>query len=131
MNRYHLQQRIHAALFLAVGTLGLQLALISPSYGDGKETEGVTKPNPARDERLPPVIPGEVVKGDDGSEIKVWSSAGPVPSGQVPAAPGVPSSALGGVGQGGVQGVLPGGIGGVIIDGRGVLPNTSSGETAP
>lgn len=103
--------------------LGVQGMLATPLYADGKSADGSTKPNPARDERLPPVIPGEVVKGDDGSEIKVWSSAGPVPSGHVPAPPVAP----GVVGQGAAGGV-GGGIGGVIVDGRGLLPNTSTGE---
>jgi hypothetical protein len=111
-------------LFCVVGIVSVHVALIAPSSADGKAGDGVSKPNPARDERLPPVLPGEVVKGDDGSEIKVWSSAGPVPSGHVPAPPGVsPGGASAGLG-----GAVTGGVGGVIVDGRGLLPNTSTGD---
>ena len=39
------------------------------------------------DQRLPPVIPGESIQ-HNGRGMRVWSSSGPVPVGQVPQAPG-------------------------------------------
>jgi len=63
------------------------------------------------DKRLPPVIPGENIQ-HNGRTMKVWSSAGPVPVGQVPAPPAAPQAP----GQAQVGGALPNL--GVIVDQR-------------
>lgn len=113
----------HVLPFLAMGLLFIAALTggANPALSDGRD--GVVRKDPARDERLPPVIPGEVVKGADGSEIKVWSSSGPVPSGQVPAAPSLP----GGSTTGGALGQA--GVGGVIVDSRRLLPDTLLPDT--
>lgn len=54
---------------------------------DGEQRYGVRPtPQPTLDPRLPPVIPGEVVERG-GERMKVWSSSGPVSSGEAPQAP--------------------------------------------
>ncbi|MCO6431686.1 MAG: hypothetical protein J5J00_12575 [Deltaproteobacteria bacterium] len=72
------------------------------------EREGSQESAASFDGRLPPVLPGEVVADGD-RKMKVWSTSGPVPVNDPPAAPGAPH-----------PGIAPGtaGIGevGVIID---------------
>ena len=64
------------------------------------------------DKRLPPVIPGESIK-HNGRSMRVWSSSGPVPVGQVPQAPQAPVAG----GNSGGAGQLPANVG-VIVDNR-------------
>lgn len=54
---------------------------------DGDQRYGIRPtPQPTLDPRLPPVIPGEVVERG-GERMKVWSSSGPVTTGDAPQAP--------------------------------------------
>jgi hypothetical protein len=87
------------------------MGFCATAQADGKRRDQESNSNLTsrlEDGRLPPVLPGERVVTESGDEIKVWSSAGPVPVASPPAAPVI-------------QGQQQPGIG-VIVDGRGLVP---------
>jgi hypothetical protein len=102
------------ALLILVAT---QAAFASDEYIEEqvkpelKAAEDVAKTGSAAsfDKRLPPVIPGESIQ-HNGRRMRVWSSSGPVPVGNVPQAPEAPQLP-GNVNQ---NPILPGV--GVIVD---------------
>jgi hypothetical protein len=97
---------------------------------DGGATKGEQQAQRgvAGDARLPPVLPGEVIRGDNGAEIKVWSSAGPVSGVQWNA-----QSAGGGIAV--PQAPVVGGagsqqaIGGIIVDARPNFAERNTGDS--
>lgn len=80
----------------------LSAPLNSVADGDFDESEGAAQPqadsgvNPASnasfDDRLPPVLPGEVLN-DGHSKTKVWSTSGPVPVAPLVSPPQAPGNA--------------------------------------
>ena len=49
------------------------------SRGSENQADDSQRSKVLNDPRLPPLIPGEEVTGEDGQKMKVWSSSGPVP----------------------------------------------------
>ncbi len=79
-----------------------------PPHMNSKDV-AVTGSAASFDRRLPPVIPGEEIQ-HNGRKMKVWSTSGEVPVGQVPQPPQPPVAPGNNYGQ-------PN-LGGVIVDNR-------------
>jgi hypothetical protein len=99
---------LDSKFFISVILIASHCVVSNSAYADGGNSR--RDPQRGEDSRLPPVLPGEVVTTDNGDQIKVWSSVGPVPVSSPPSAPALPGSS-GGVGQ----------LGGVIVDSRSLL----------
>lgn len=76
---------------------------------DSPNDVSVTGSAASFDKRLPPVIPGEQIQ-HNGRKMRVWSTSGAVPVGQVPQPPQAPV-----IGNGNTT--IPN-LGGVIVDNR-------------
>jgi len=65
----------------------LMAILTGPARADEDIRDSNRKPPPAqreRDDRLPPVLPGEDIRIGSGRKMKVWTTAGPVPVAEPP-----------------------------------------------